>query len=45
VKKTNVISEESQKAARWPCSVGGRGVGNNYSVIVVRIGYARNVVV
>ena len=33
-----------QKAARCPCGVRGRGVGNN-SILVVRSGYTRSVLV
>jgi len=45
-----MISGERQtvmlKAARWPCGVCGRGVGNNsFSVLVVRSGYTTNEVV
>jgi len=49
--KTKVmISRErqkvTQKAVRWPCGVCGRGVGkNSNSVLVVRSGYAGNIVV
>jgi len=36
----------TQKAVRWPCGVCGRGVVIiQYSVLVVRSGYAGNVVV
>jgi len=34
-----------QKAVRWPCGVCVRGVGIQYSVLVVRSGYTGNVVV
>jgi len=43
-----MISEEwqklTQKAARWPCGVCGRGVGSN-SIECTRSGYTGNVVV
>ena len=35
----------TQKAVRWPCSVCGRGVGIQYSALVVRSGNTGNVVV
>jgi len=35
-----------QKAARWPCGVCVRDVGSNsYSLLVIRSGYTRSVVV
>jgi len=38
--------KQMQKATRWPCGVCGRGVGTNqYSVLVVRNGCTRSVVV
>jgi len=49
-KITVMISGERQKplqkAARWPCGVCGRGVGIiQYSILAVRSGYTRSVVV
>jgi len=47
--KTKVISGERQmvrqKDVRWPCGVCSKGVGIQYSVVVARNGYIRNVVI